>query len=80
VSTAVESPTSEPSFYARKGIASWLLTTDHKEHRHPLPQQHDDVLTSLGMTLGAFMRLEHLTMGPTIMKPTSYNACSLCTE
>jgi len=30
VSTAVESPTNEPSFYARKGIASWLLTTDHK--------------------------------------------------
>jgi cytochrome c oxidase subunit 1 len=28
----------------------------------------------VGMTIGVFMRLEHLTMGPTIMKPTTYNA------
>jgi cytochrome c oxidase subunit 1 len=28
----------------------------------------------VGMTLGVFMRLEQLTMGPTIMKPTTYNA------
>jgi cytochrome c oxidase subunit 1 len=64
--------TEEPSFYERKGIASWLLTTDHKRIGILY-------LTSMmtfflvGMTFGVFMRLEHLSMGPTIMKPTSYN-------
>jgi cytochrome c oxidase subunit 1 len=28
----------------------------------------------VGMTFGFFMRLEHMTMGPTVMKPTTYNA------
>jgi cytochrome c oxidase subunit 1 len=73
VSTAVESPTNEPSFYARKGIASWLLTTDHKRIAI-LYLSSMMTFFLVGMTLGAFMRLEHLTMGPTIMKPTSYNA------
>ena len=73
MSTAVESPTNEPSFYARKGIASWLLTTDHKRIAI-LYLSSMMTFFLVGMTLGAFMRLEHLTMGPTIMKPTSYNA------
>jgi cytochrome c oxidase subunit I len=73
VSTAAESPTSVPSFYARKGIASWLLTTDHKRIAI-LYLSSMMTFFLVGMTLGAFMRLEHLTMGPTIMKPTTYNA------
>jgi cytochrome c oxidase subunit 1 len=63
----------EPSFYARKGIASWLLTTDHK--RIALLYLSAMVTFFLvGMTIGFFMRLEHMTMGPTVMKPTTYNA------
>jgi cytochrome c oxidase subunit 1 len=66
----------EPSFYgesSRKGILSWLLTTDHKRIGILY------LVTMLtfflvGMTIGVFMRLEHLTMGQTIMKPTTYNA------
>jgi cytochrome c oxidase subunit 1 len=80
VSTAVAStaaPTaSEPSFYAgssRQGVLSWLLTTDHK--RIALLYLGSMLTFFLvGMTIGVFMRLEHLTMGPTIMKPTTYNA------
>ena len=80
MSTAVAStaaPTaSEPSFYAgssRQGVLSWLLTTDHK--RIALLYLGSMLTFFLvGMTIGVFMRLEHLTMGPTIMKPTTYNA------
>jgi cytochrome c oxidase subunit 1 len=67
------STAAEPSFYARKGIASWLLTTDHKRIAI-LYLTAMMTFFLVGMTLGAFMRLEHLTMGPTIMKPTTYNA------
>ena len=72
---AIAPPHSEPSFYhsTRKGIASWLLTTDHKR----IAILYLASMLSfflVGMTIGVFMRLEHLTMGPTIMKPTTYNA------
>ncbi len=76
MSTAAAVAAPEPSFYesgTRKGIAAWLLSTDHKRIGILY-------LTSMlgfflvGMTFGVFMRLEHLTMGPTIMKPTTYNA------
>jgi cytochrome c oxidase subunit 1 len=78
VSIAAESiavvPHSEPDFYhTRKGIASWLLTTDHKR----IAILYLTAMLTfflVGMTIGVFMRLEHLTMGPTIMKPSTYNA------
>ena len=65
--------TEELSFYARKGIASWLLTTDHKRIGI-LYLSAMITFFLVGMTLGFFMRLEHMTMGPTVMKPTTYNA------
>jgi cytochrome c oxidase subunit 1 len=64
------------SFYgssSRKGILSWLLTTDHKR----IGIMYLAAMLTfffVGVTIGVFMRLEHLTMGPTIMKPTTYNA------
>jgi cytochrome c oxidase subunit 1 len=78
VSSAVAStaPVSEPSFYAgsaRQGILSWLLTTDHKR----IGILYLVAMTTfflVGATIGILMRLEHLTMGPTIMQPTTYNA------
>ncbi|HEX7505556.1 MAG TPA: cbb3-type cytochrome c oxidase subunit I [Polyangia bacterium] len=80
MSTAVAStaaaPASEPNFYAgsaRQGVLSWLLTTDHKR----IAILYLSAMLTfflVGMTIGVFMRLEHLTMGPTIMKPTTYNA------
>ena len=80
MSTAAESiapaPASTASFYgqsSRKGILSWLLTTDHKRIGI-LYLASMLTFFLVGMTLGVFMRLEHLTMGPTIMKPTTYNA------
>jgi cytochrome c oxidase subunit I len=73
--TTIAHPHVEPSFYEsnRKGPLAWLLTTDHKRIGILY-------LVSLlafflvGMTVGVFMRLEQLTMGPTLMKPTTYNA------
>ena len=78
MSSAVAStaPVSEPSFYAgsaRQGILSWLLTTDHKR----IGILYLVAMTTfflVGATIGILMRLEHLTMGPTIMQPTTYNA------
>jgi len=75
---AVQSPApshSEPSFYdtKRKGLLSWLLTTDHKR----IGILYLTAMLAfflVGMTIGVFMRLEQLTMGPTMMKPTTYNA------
>jgi cytochrome c oxidase subunit 1 len=79
VSTApaqsISHPHVEPSFYesGRKGVLSWLLTTDHK--RIGLLYLGSLITFFLaGMTIGVFMRLEQLTMGPTLMKPTTYNA------
>ncbi|MGD0835853.1 MAG: cbb3-type cytochrome c oxidase subunit I [Polyangia bacterium] len=67
---------SEPSFYQGEGahsIRSWLLTTDHKRIAI-LYLSAMLVFFLTGMTIGVFMRLEQLTMGPTLMKPTTYNA------
>jgi cytochrome c oxidase subunit 1 len=65
-----------PGFYgesARPGILGWLLTTDHK--RIGLMYLSALLVFFLvGATLGVLMRLEQLTMGPTLMKPTTYNA------
>jgi cytochrome c oxidase subunit 1 len=65
-----------PSFYegsSRRGLLSWLLTTDHK--RIGIMYLTSMITFFLvGMTIGVFMRLEQLTMGPTIMKATTYNA------
>jgi len=73
VAPAAVSEAEEPNFYARKGIASWLLTTDHKRIGI-LYLSAMITFFLVGMTFGFFMRLEHMTMGPTIMKPTTYNA------
>jgi cytochrome c oxidase subunit 1 len=73
VSIAADSLSGEPSFYQRKGVASWLLTTDHKRIAI-LYLTAMMTFFLVGMTLGLFMRLEQLTMGPTMMKPTTYNA------
>ena len=56
MSTAIESSTSGPSFYSRKGVASWLLTTDHKRISI-LYLSSMMTFFLVGMTLGAFMRL-----------------------
>jgi len=73
VAPAAVRPAEEPSFYAHKGIASWLLTTDHK--RIGILYLCAMITFFLvAMTIGFFMRLEHMTMGPTVMKPTTYNA------
>ncbi len=57
----------------RKGILSWLLTTDHK--RIGLMYLAAMMLFFLvAMTLGVLMRLEMLTPGQTIMKPQTYNS------
>jgi cytochrome c oxidase subunit 1 len=75
LSTAAEAA-SAPSFYAgspRRGLRAWLLTTDHK--RIGLLYLISMLTFFLvGVTLGVFMRLEQLSMGPTLMKPTTYNA------
>jgi cytochrome c oxidase subunit 1 len=78
VSTAATSPSQpeHPSFYAgsrRRGPLAWLLTTDHKRIGI-LYLAAMLTFFLVGVTLGVFMRLEHLTAGPTLMKPTTYNA------
>jgi cytochrome c oxidase subunit I len=79
VSSAVPLPSparSAVSFYGssgRRGLLGWLLTTDHKR----IGLMYLAAMLTfflVGMTLGVFMRLEHLTQGPTLMKPTTYNA------
>jgi cytochrome c oxidase subunit 1 len=64
------------SFYEqgpRKGLLGWLLSTDHKR----IGLLYLMAMTAFfltGVTIGVLMRIEQLTMGPTIMSPTSYNA------
>jgi cytochrome c oxidase subunit 1 len=57
---------------ADRGIMSWLLTLDHK--RISLMYL---VLTSVALLLGGIfamaVRLEHLSPGPTLMGPNTYN-------
>jgi cytochrome c oxidase subunit 1 len=55
------------------GVLGWLLTTDHKRIG---VLYLFSILTfvAVGVTLGILMRLEMLSMGPTIMQPQTYNA------
>jgi cytochrome c oxidase subunit 1 len=65
-----------PSFYdqgPRKGILGWLSSTDHKRIGI-LYLAAMTVFFLTGATIAVLMRIEQLTIGPTIMKPTSYNA------
>ncbi|MCC6865244.1 MAG: cbb3-type cytochrome c oxidase subunit I [Ignavibacteria bacterium] len=56
-----------------KGIAGWLLTLDHK--RIGLMYLMAILLFFfVAMTLGILMRLEMLTPGETIMRPSTYNS------
>ena len=69
-----DAPAYNPRNYlnAEAGIASWLLTRDHK--RIAIMYL---VLTTLSFALGGFfamlIRIELLTPGPTIMSAMSYN-------
>ncbi|MFI5396923.1 MAG: cbb3-type cytochrome c oxidase subunit I [Candidatus Binatia bacterium] len=66
----------EPSFLEagdRKGLLGWILSTDHK--RIAILYLFSMLSFFLvGTTIGVLMRLEQLTMGPTIMQPQTYNA------
>jgi cytochrome c oxidase subunit 1 len=56
-----------------RGIAAWILSTDHKR----VGVLYLVSLLSfflVAMTIGVFMRIEQLTMGRTIMGPVTYNA------
>ncbi|MGB8929678.1 MAG: cbb3-type cytochrome c oxidase subunit I [Anaeromyxobacteraceae bacterium] len=56
-----------------RGIAGWILSTDHKR----IGVLYLASLLSfflVAMTIGVFMRIEQLTMGRTIMGPVTYNA------
>lgn len=69
--------TSVRSFYEYqgkyKGILGWILSTDHK--RIGLLYLWSMIgFFLVGVALGVLMRLEMLTMGPTIMQPQTYNA------
>jgi cytochrome c oxidase subunit 1 len=56
-----------------KGIAGWLLTTDHKRIGL-LYLMVVIMFFFVAMTLGILMRLEMLTPGETIMRPQTYNS------
>ncbi len=81
MSTAAEAaaeaaPSTEPNFLHQskhKGIWSWLLTTDHKRIGI-LYMIAMLTFFSIGVTFGVLMRIEQLTMGPTIMKASTYYA------
>jgi cytochrome c oxidase subunit 1 len=65
----------EPSYLEAggKGLRAWVLSTDHKR----IGILYLASLLSfflVGVTIGVLMRLEQLTMGPTIMQPQTYNA------
>jgi len=65
---------SHVSFYdTKKGIMSWVWTTDHK--RIGVMYLYSMLFFFLlGITLGFLMRLEMLTPGPTIIDAQTYNA------
>jgi cytochrome c oxidase subunit I len=75
VAHVAEPSKSQPDFYhdaPRRGLGAWLLTRDHKR----IAILYLTGMMSfflVGMTIGVFMRLEQLTMGPTLMKPSTYN-------
>jgi cytochrome c oxidase subunit 1 len=66
----------EPDFYhapgARRGIAGWILSTDHKRIGI-LYLITMGVFFLTALTIGFFMRLEMLTPGRTVMEPQTYN-------
>jgi cytochrome c oxidase subunit 1 len=65
----------EPSYLEAggRGLRAWVLSTDHK--RIGILYLFSIMSFFLvGVTLGVLMRLEQLTMGPTIMQPQTYNA------
>jgi cytochrome c oxidase subunit 1 len=65
----------EPSYLEAggRGLRAWVLSTDHK--RIGILYLFSIMSFFLvGVTLGILMRLEQLTMGPTIMQPQTYNA------
>jgi len=66
----------EGSFLAssgRTGLLAWILSTDHKRIGI-LYLVSMLTFFLVGMTIGVLMRLEQLTIGPTIMQPQTYNA------
>ena len=65
----------EPSYLEAggRGLRAWILSTDHKR----IGILYLVLMMSfflVGVTIGVLMRLEQLTMGPTIMQPQTYNA------
>ncbi|HPR64487.1 MAG TPA: cbb3-type cytochrome c oxidase subunit I [Thermoanaerobaculia bacterium] len=57
----------------KKGIASWIFSTDHKR----IGMLYLMAIVSfffVGVTLGFFMRIEQMTMGKTLMSAQTYNA------
>lgn len=54
------------------GIFAWILSTDHKRIGI-LYLISISVFFLAAITIGIFMRLEQLTMGPTLMEPHTYN-------
>ncbi len=66
----------EPSFLEageRRGLLAWVTSTDHKRIAI-LYLVCMLTFFLVGAALGILMRLEQLTMGPTIMQPQTYNA------
>ena len=55
------------------GLLSWILSTDHKRIGI-LYLVSMLTLFLVGVAIGVLMRLEQLTIGPTIMEPQAYNA------
>ncbi len=73
---AADGAHAEPSFLTagqRTGILSWILSTDHKRIGI-LYLVSMMMLFWVGVVIGVLMRIEQLTMGPTIMQPQTYNA------
>lgn len=56
-----------------KGLAGWLLSVDHKRIGL-MYLMGIMIFFFVAMTLGVLMRLEMLTPGETIMKPSTYNS------
>src|SRR5664279_5524062 len=57
----------------RKGILSWLLSTDHKRVGI-LYLATMMILFFVAVTLGVLMRIEQLTLNPPLFAPQTYNA------
>jgi cytochrome c oxidase subunit 1 len=75
-STAGAAVAAEPDFYhaptKRRGIAAWILSTDHKRIGI-LYLITMSVFFLTAVFIGAAMRLEMLTPGKTIVEPQTYN-------